>query len=33
MVESDGLVALAEEATDLTAGTLVDFLPFSELMR
>lgn len=33
MVESDGLVALAEDTTDLTAGTLVDFLPFSEMMR
>ncbi|BBK33589.1 molybdopterin molybdotransferase [Stella humosa] len=33
MVESDGLVALDEDATELVAGTLVDFLPFSELMR
>ncbi|WP_374440765.1 gephyrin-like molybdotransferase Glp [Stella sp.] len=33
MIESDGLVALAEAATDLPAGTLVDFLPFSEMMR
>jgi molybdopterin molybdotransferase len=33
MVESDGLVALDEDAADLTAGALVDFLPFSEMMR
>lgn len=33
MVESDGLVVLAEDVTELAAGTLVDFLPFSEMMR
>ncbi len=31
MVESDGLVELPEEMTYLEAGTLVDFLPFSEV--
>ena len=31
MVESDGLVELAEELTRLKAGTMVDFLPFSEV--
>ena len=31
MVESDGLVELPEEMTRLTPGTMVDFLPFSEV--
>ncbi len=31
MVESDGLVQLPEDVTRLTAGAMVDFLPFSEL--
>ena len=31
MVESDGLVELPEEVTELRAGAMVDFLPFSEL--
>lgn len=31
MVESDGLVELPEDMTRLEAGTLVDFLPFSEV--
>ena len=31
MVESDGLVELPEEMTELSAGTPVDFLPFSEV--
>ena len=31
MVESDGLVELPEEMTDLAPGTIVDFLPFSEV--
>jgi molybdopterin molybdotransferase len=31
LVESDGLVELPEELTRLQAGTLVDFLPFSEV--
>ena len=31
MVESDGLVELPEEMTELEAGTPVDFLPFSEV--
>ncbi len=31
MVESEGLVALPEEMTQLEPGTLVDFLPFSEV--
>lgn len=33
MVASDGLVELSEDMTRLEAGTIVDFLPFSELMR
>ena len=33
LVESDGLVELPEEMTYLEAGTLVDFLPFSEVSR
>jgi molybdopterin molybdotransferase len=31
LVESDGLVELAENVTDLPAGAMVDFLPYSEL--
>lgn len=31
MVDSDGLVELPEEMTSLRAGTMVDFLPFSEV--
>ena len=31
MVESHGLVELPEEMTQLTRGTMVDFLPFSEV--
>jgi molybdopterin molybdotransferase len=31
MVESEGLVALPEELTRLEPGTMVDFLPFSEV--
>ena len=31
LVESDGLVELSEEITHLKAGTMVDFLPFSEV--
>ena len=31
MVESDGLVELPEDVTELAPGTLVDFLPFSEV--
>ena len=31
MVESDGLVELPEDVTELRAGDLVDFLPFSEV--
>ncbi len=31
MVESDGLVELPEEMTELEAGATVDFLPFSEV--
>jgi hypothetical protein len=31
LVESDGLVELAEEVTDLPEGASVDFLPWSEL--
>ncbi len=33
LVESDGLVELPEEMTQLAAGSLVDFMPFSELSR
>ncbi|MCC7276121.1 MAG: molybdopterin molybdotransferase MoeA [Alphaproteobacteria bacterium] len=33
MVDSDGLVVLPEAMTDLAAGTLVDFVPFSEMTR
>lgn len=32
LVESDGLIELAEDVTDLPAGAMVDFLPYSELM-
>ena len=32
MVESDGLVVLAEEMTELAAGDMVDFLPFGEVI-
>ena len=32
MVESDGLVELPEGVTELAPGTLVDFLPFSEVL-
>ena len=31
LVDADGLVELPEEMTHLTVGTLVDFLPFSEV--
>jgi len=31
LVQSDGLVELPEDITRLTAGTMVDFLPFSEV--
>jgi len=31
MVDSDGLVELSEELTQVEAGTMVDFLPFSEV--
>jgi molybdopterin molybdotransferase len=31
LVESDGLIELGEDATDVAAGAFVDFLPFSEL--
>ena len=31
MVESDGLVELAEDVTRVSAGALVDFLPFNEV--
>jgi molybdopterin molybdotransferase len=33
MVEADGLVELSEDTTQLTAGTMVDFLPFTEVSR
>ena len=33
LVESDGLVELPEEMTLLTAGNMVDFMPFNELSR
>lgn len=33
LVEADGFVELAEETTQLTAGTMVDFLPFTEVSR
>jgi molybdopterin molybdotransferase len=31
MVEADGLVELPEDMTQLKAGMMVDFLPFSEV--
>jgi molybdopterin molybdotransferase len=31
LVESDGLIELAEDVTHVATGTLVDFLPFSEV--
>ncbi len=31
LVESDGLIELAEDVTNVSAGTMVDFLPYSEL--
>ena len=31
LVDSHGLVELPEEMTQLTRGTMVDFLPFSEV--
>jgi molybdopterin molybdotransferase len=31
MVQSDGLVELPEEMTQLARGTMVDYLPFSEV--
>lgn len=31
LVESDGLIELAENVTQVTAGAMVDFLPFSEV--
>lgn len=33
LVESDGLVELPEDTTQLTKGTMVDFLPFTEVSR
>ena len=33
MVDADGLVELPEEATRVVAGSIVDFLPFSEVTR
>ncbi len=33
LVESDGLVELPEEMTQLAAGSMVDFMPFNELSR
>ena len=33
MVEADGLVELSEDTTQLTMGTMVDFLPFTEVSR
>ena len=32
LVEADGLVELAEDVTDVTVGTPVDFLPFAEVL-
>ena len=32
MVQSDGLVELPEELTELAPGTMVDYLPFSEIV-
>jgi len=33
LVEADGLVELSEDTTQLTKGTMVDFLPFTEVSR
>ena len=33
LVEADGLVELPEDTTQLTVGTMVDFLPFTEVSR
>ncbi len=33
LVESDGLVELPEDVTELAAGTMVDFLPYNEVWR
>jgi molybdopterin molybdotransferase len=33
IVQSDGLVILNEETSDLAVGTMVDFLPFSEVIE
>jgi molybdopterin molybdotransferase len=33
LVEADGLVELSEDMTKLTVGTMVDFLPFTEVSR
>jgi hypothetical protein len=33
MVHSEGLVVLDETTSDLPAGSIVDFLPFSEVLR
>lgn len=33
LVEADGLVELPEDTTQLTEGTMVDFLPFTEVSR
>jgi molybdopterin molybdotransferase len=33
MVESEGLVELPEDMTQLTPGTMVSFLPFTEVAR
>ena len=33
LVEADGLVELSEDTTQLTEGTMVDFLPFTEVSR
>ncbi|HJS32272.1 MAG TPA: gephyrin-like molybdotransferase Glp [Alphaproteobacteria bacterium] len=33
LVESDGLVELGEDVTQIAAGGMVDFLPFSEVVR
>jgi len=33
LVEADGLVELSEDMTQLTEGTMVDFLPFTEVSR
>jgi molybdopterin biosynthesis enzyme len=33
MVASDGLAELSEETTQVSEGDMIDYLPFSELMR